>query len=127
MHRFPQSKARDPPAPAAPARRRYSPPPTKSAAPPPPAAPPTPLFAPAATRDPSRTNTWDRTGAAAGAGGALPRPVSSGELLRSAKPQSRGRREWPRGRRLSVVSGARPPPPPLLPSDPRCLFVMVLE
>src|SRR5882672_7916897 len=47
-----------------------------------------------------------------GAGGALPRPVSSGELLRSAKPKSRGGPEWPRGMRLSVVyGGARLPQP----------------
>jgi len=43
----------------------------------------------------------------------LPRPVSSGEPLRSARPESRGSPEWPRGVRLSVVWGesASPAPP----------------
>jgi hypothetical protein len=38
-----------------------------------------------------------------GLGGVLPRPVSSGEILRSEKPQSRGGLEWPSGLRLSAV------------------------
>jgi len=45
-----------------------------------------------------------------GAGGRLPRPVSSGEILRSAKPPSRGGLEWPRRLRLSVVWGGDPQP-----------------
>jgi len=48
-----------------------------------------------------------------GAGGRLPRPVSSGEILRSAKPPSRGGLEWPRRLRLSVVPGGYPLQPRL--------------
>src|SRR5215467_10295410 len=44
----------------------------------------------------------------------LPRPVSSGELLRSGRLKSRGSQEWPRGARLSVVwGGSAPPAPPV--------------
>src|SRR5215472_13021773 len=42
-------------------------------------------------------------GEAGGVGGLPPRPVSSGEHFRSARPECRGSREWPRGARLSAV------------------------
>ena len=50
-------------------------------------------------------------GSRVGEGAHLRRPVSSGEPLRSRKPESRGGPEWPRGMRLSVVYGGVPPPP----------------
>src|SRR5206468_7369869 len=44
-----------------------------------------------------------------GWGASLPGPVSSGEILRSDRPSSRGGLEWRRGVRLSVVQGGEPP------------------
>src|SRR6266498_557805 len=51
------------------------------------------------------------SGEGGGGGGALPGPVSSGEILRSPKPTSRGGPEWGRGMRLSVVPGGHLPHP----------------
>ncbi len=50
-------------------------------------------------------------------GGALPGPVSSGEILRSDTPKSRGGLEWPRRLRFSVVPGGHPlrPRPEVIP------------
>src|SRR5262244_346718 len=47
----------------------------------------------------------------------LPRPVSSGQLLRSGRLKSRGSVERPSGARLSVVWGGSAPP--ALPADQR--------
>src|SRR6266496_1395828 len=59
-----------------------------------------------------RASTSLRTRAeGGGGGGALLGPVSSGEILRSPKPASRGGPEWKSGMRLSVVPGGHLPHP----------------
>src|SRR6266496_2524527 len=60
-------------------------------------------------RELSRAFVGRRLGSG-GVGASLPRPVSSRELLRSAKPESRGGLEWRGGMRLGEVWGGKPPP-----------------
>ena len=61
----------------------------------------------------SRVGCLDsQRGEVGGGGGCLRGAVSSGEILRSAKPKSRGGPEWPRGLRLSVLRGGSPRPRP---------------
>src|SRR5262249_57333478 len=80
--------------------------------PPPPHHPPHASPRSALTGDDHERTTEPGRSPEAGAAGALPRPVSSGELLRSVTPLSRGSSEWCSGLRLSVVWGARLPPLP---------------
>src|SRR5262245_27067808 len=51
-------------------------------------------------------------------GGALPRPVSSGEPLAAATHHLVARKSGGKGLRRSVVWGGRPPPPPPASSPP---------